>query len=63
MDYSLIQHFEADLKSDSLKILNSASNYFLASGDFCLLLITFANSLDQDHDQHLTQIRLTECRS
>ena len=25
-------------------------NSFLASSDFCLLLITFANSLDQDQD-------------
>ena len=26
-------------------------NYFLASGDFCILLITFANSLDPDQDR------------
>ena len=26
-------------------------NSFLASSDFCRLLITFANSLDPDHDQ------------
>ena len=26
-------------------------NLFLASSDFCCLLITFANSLDQDQDQ------------
>ena len=26
-------------------------NYFLASGNFCHLLITFANSLDPDQDQ------------
>ena len=28
------------------------SNSFLASGDLCHLLITFANSLDPDQDQH-----------
>ena len=26
--------------------------FFLASRDFCRLLITFANSLDPDQDQH-----------
>ena len=26
-------------------------NYFHASGDFCRLLITFANSLDPDQDR------------
>ena len=28
-----------------------AINYFLASGDFCRLLISFGNSLDPDWDQ------------
>ena len=28
-----------------------AFNSFLTSGDFCRLLITFANSLDPDQDQ------------
>ena len=32
-----------------------AFNSFLASGDFCRLLITFANSLDKDQDQHNVQ--------
>ena len=27
-------------------------NYFLASGEFCGLRITFANSLDPDQDRH-----------
>ena len=27
-------------------------NFFLASGNFCLLLIAFANSLDPDQDRH-----------
>ena len=29
-----------------------AINSFFASGDFCCLLITFANSLDPDQDRH-----------
>ena len=32
---------------DHFKLLN----FFLASGNFCCLLITFANSLDPDQDQ------------
>ena len=31
----------------------SNSNPFLASDDFCRLLITFANSLDPDQDQQI----------
>ena len=30
---------------------SSFKNPFLASGEFCHLLITFANSLDQDQDR------------
>ena len=32
--------------------VNVLLNTFLASGDFCHLLITFANSLDPDQDRH-----------
>ena len=28
------------------------SHSFFASGDFCCMLITFANSLDPDQDRH-----------
>ena len=33
------------------RLCSSVTNYFLASDDFCRLLITFANSWDQDQDQ------------
>ena len=29
-------------------------NSFLAGGDFCCLLITFANSLDRDQDKRIS---------
>ena len=32
--------------------LTGQINSFLDSSDFCNLLITFANSLDPDHDRH-----------
>ena len=31
--------------------LDTLFNFFLASGDFCRLLITLVNSLDPDQDQ------------
>ena len=39
---------------ESRKLIETVSkiNPFLASGDFCPLLITFANSLDPDQDRH-----------
>ena len=38
-------------------------NYFLASGDFCHLLITFANSLDPDQDRQRVRSDLDPNRS
>ena len=35
------------MNKEGVKVLNS----FLASGDFCCLLIRFANSLDLDQDR------------
>ena len=43
--------FYSDITIFSL-IVHTKSNCFLASGDFCHLLITFANSLDPDQDGH-----------
>ena len=39
------------LRPSVSSIQRFTSNYFYASGDFCCLLITFANSLDPDQDQ------------
>ena len=36
-----------------IEISSVQINSFLASGGFCRLLITFANSLDQDQDQQI----------
>ena len=35
----------------SMNDVSISFNSFLASGDFCCLLITFSNSLDPDQDQ------------
>ena len=47
--------WDGQLNSDHSKKQNTLSmlvNSFLASGSFCRLLITFANSLDPDQDGH-----------
>ena len=43
----LINHYFLDAQTEI--IINS----FLASGNFCCLPITFANSLTQDQDRHV----------
>ena len=45
---STVQHFIAQSFSLSPSVIIIGLNHFPASGDFCLLLITFANSLDPD---------------
>ena len=48
-----ILNFSSNFKTCSMltKYKQFQLNSFLASGDFCRLLITFANSLDPDQDQ------------
>ena len=51
MSFNTNKNFSIKLESASENLINS----FFASGDFCCLLIMFANSLDPNHDQHLTE--------
>ena len=43
---------EQSLDPRIVHLKSTCNNSFPASGDFCCLLITFANSLDPDQDQH-----------
>ena len=46
-----IKHALSHTKNETNQIILQSFNSFLASGDFCCLMITFANSVDPDLDQ------------